>query len=270
MALPTAYTVTVAFVFGLAVGSFLNVVIYRLPRRIDVARPRSFCPHCGEPIPWYRNIPLLTWLVQRGRCAECAGSIPVRYPLVELATGVVLAAAVWRWGVSWSAVVSAVFACAMLVLAVVDLEFRILPNAITVPGIAAGLLASLVDPRVRFVDAAIGAVVGGGLLYGVAWLYLAARGREGMGMGDVKMIAMVGAFLGWQGALLTVFLGALLGSVAGVAVLAVRRGEWDTELPFGTFLALGAVLVDWAGPQLVDWYWWAGERLAEGIVGLVF
>lgn len=252
---PPTWLAASGAVFGLAIGSFLNVVVYRLPRKVGISRPRSFCPGCETTIPWYHNVPVLSYLWLGGRCASCGEPISARYPLVEAATATLFAAALWRWGISWEALGSIVFGCAMLVLALVDLDFQILPNAITLPGIAVGFGLSFLDPRVTWTESALGAALGGGLLYGVAWLYLTLRDREGMGMGDVKMIAMVGAFLGWKGALLTIFLGSLLGSVVGVAALRLRDGSWDTALPFGTFLAISAVVVDWGGQAMMAWYW---------------
>ena len=252
---PRAWIATFGAVFGLLLGSFFNVVVYRLPRGLDVSRPRSRCPHCESLIPWYRNIPVLSWVVLGGRCGDCRGPISARYPLVETAVGVLFGAAVYRWGVSWTTLSSMIFGSAMLVLALIDYDFKILPNAITLPGTVVGFTLSFLDPRISWVDSAVGIVAGGGLLYGVAWLYLKLRGQQGMGMGDVKMIAMIGAFVGWQGALLTIFLGSMFGSVVGVALMKIKGRQWDYALPFGTFLALAAVIVDWGGPELMTWYW---------------
>lgn len=252
---PRSWLAGAGVVLGLAVGSFLNVVVYRLPRDVGISRPRSFCPRCETMIPWYQNVPVLSYLYLGGRCSSCGAPISVRYPLVEGATGALFAAALWNWGASWTALSNIVFGCAMLVLALVDFDFQVLPNAITLPGIAVGFALSFLDPRLTWHESGLGVLLGGGLLYGVAWIYLTLRHREGMGMGDVKMMAMVGAFLGWKGALLTIFLGSLLGSVVGVAALRLRGGGWDTALPFGTFLAISAVLVDWGGAAILGWYW---------------
>lgn len=252
---PRAWLAGFGLVIGLCIGSFLNVVIYRLPREMDVSRPRSRCPLCGNLIPWYRNVPVLSWLALRGRCADCGAPISVRYPLVEAAVGLIFAAALYRWGVSWSALASALFGAAMLTLALIDYDFKILPNVITLPGIVVGFGLSFVDPRVSWIDSAIGILAGGGLLYAVAWAYVKVRGQQGMGMGDVKMIAMIGAFVGWQGVLLTIFLGSFIGSVVGLTLMKVKGRQWDHALPFGTFLALAALIVDWGGPELLAWYW---------------
>jgi leader peptidase (prepilin peptidase)/N-methyltransferase len=252
---PRAWLAAFGVLIGVCIGSFLNVVIYRLPRGMDVSRPRSRCPSCGSLIAWYRNVPVVSWLLLRGRCGDCGAPISARYPLVEAAVGLIFGAALYRWGVSWSALSSAVFGAGMLTLALIDYDFKILPNVITLPGIAVGFALSLVDPRISWIDSAIGILVGGGLLYAVAWAYLKLRGQQGMGMGDVKMIGTIGAFVGWQGVLLTIFLGSLIGSLVGLTLMKLKGREWDHALPFGTFLALAAVIVDWGGPELLAWYW---------------
>jgi len=253
--LPQAWLAGFGLVFGLIIGSFLNAAIYRLPRQVSVSKPRSFCPKCKSLIPWYRNIPVISWINLRGKCGDCREPISIRYPLVEATIGLLFAAALYRWGISWSALSSIVFGCGMLVLALIDYDFKLLPNVITLPGIVIGIALSFVDPRVAWLDAVIGAAVGGGLLYGVAWTYLKLRDQQGMGMGDVKMIAMIGAFVGWEGALLTIFLGSMFGSVVGLTLMKIKGREWGYALPFGTFLAIAAVIVDWGGAELLAWYW---------------
>ncbi len=247
------YYVAVAFLFGLLFGSFLNAVIYRLPIGESILRP-SQCPRCERRIRWYHNVPLFGWLWLRGRCPDCSERISARYPLVELAGGLVLAGAVAYWGLGVSAFSVTVFGYMMIVLAMIDVDHRILPNVITLPGAVLGLVLAVFDPRVAWVDAALGAFLGGGLLYGVAWAYLRFRGREGMGMGDVKMMLLVGAFLGWRGALMTIFIGSLLGSIVGILLIRFASKEWEYALPFGTFLAGAGVIVAFWGPELLTWY----------------
>jgi len=250
-----AFTVGMAFAFGLLFGSFLNAAIYRVPLGISLMRP-SGCPRCDEPISWASNVPLVSWILLRGRCASCGEPISIRYPLVELAGGALLALSVWQWGTTISAFSVALFCYLMLVLALIDADHRILPNVITLPFSVVGLALSFFDPRIAWLDALIGGFLGGGLLYFVAWSYLKLRGREGMGMGDVKMMLLVGSFLGWQGALMTIFVGSLVGSVVGVALIGLSsRKGWDYALPFGTFLAAAGVLVAFRGPEIFAWYW---------------
>ena len=192
---PVSFTFATVFIFGLLFGSFLNAVIHRVPLGVDIFR-RSFCPQCGKQIRWYHNVPVVSWLVLRGRCRDCAEPIPVRYPLVELAGGLFAVMAVAKWGLSLSALSMTMFCYLMLVLALIDVDHRILPNVINLPFTVVGIALSFFDPRIYWLDSVLGAVLGGGLLYGTAWLYLKARGKEGMGMGDVKMMLLVGAFLG--------------------------------------------------------------------------
>ena len=238
-----AWTVGTAFVFGLLFGSFLNAVIYRVPLGISLLRP-SGCPRCETPISWVHNVPLLSWILLRGRCASCGEPISLRYPLVELAGGALLALSVWQWGLTISAFSTVLFCYLMLVLALIDVDHRILPHVITLPGAVVGLALSFFDPRVAWLDALIGGFLGGGLLYFVAWAYLKLRRREGMGMGDVKMMLLVGSFVG-----------SLVGSVIGVAMIFLSRKGWEYALPFGTFLAAAGILAAFRGPQIFAWYW---------------
>ncbi len=238
---------------GLLVGSFLNVCIYRLPRGQSIVWPASRCTSCGRSLGWYENVPVASFLFLRGRCRTCGARISAVYPAVESATAVAFVATGLVVPVGPLLVVRLAFAAAMIVLFVIDLRHRILPNAITVPGIAAGLVASWFLPP-GWAASLLGALAGAGLLWGIAEAYLRIRGEEGLGMGDVKMLAMIGAFLGWRLMLLTVVLASLAGSVIGLVIILVRRGNMKYALPFGTFLAVGALVASLAGDGLVDWY----------------
>lgn len=246
----------VAAAYGLIIGSFLNVVIHRVPREMSLVRPRSHCPGCGALVRWFDNVPVLSWLLLGGRCRVCRAPISARYPLVELATGALLAAAAVRFGLSLAGAEAAVLLLLLLPLALIDLEHHLLPDALTLPGIAAGLAFSALGGLATLPDALLGAAVGGALPYLVIVAYRALRGVEGMGLGDVNLLAMVGAFLGWQGALLTLGIGSCVGAVAGLALMAAGRARRDTELPFGVFLALAAVLALFLGPEMVHWLGW--------------
>ena len=245
--------VALLLALGLAVGSFLTVCIHRLPRGESVVAPRSRCPACGWPLRWSDNVPLLGYLRLRGRCRACGAPISPLYPTVELVTPVLF---LLQYGdLGWQPLLPARigFACALLVLAAVDLRHRVLPNAITLPGTALGLLLSLgLEPGP--VDALAGAAVGAGVPLAIAVAYRRVRGVEGLGMGDVKMLAMIGAWLGWQAALLTLLLASLLGSLAGLAILAAGRGDARYPLPFGSFLAVAAFASTLVGDELVAWY----------------
>jgi leader peptidase (prepilin peptidase)/N-methyltransferase len=239
--------------FGLAVGSFLNVCIYRLPRKESLNWPGSHCTSCDRRLSWYENIPLASWLTLRGRCRTCATPISAMYPIVEAITGLVFVAAFLLYG--WTPLLLArlLFACAMIVLFAIDLRHRILPNAITLPGIVLGLAFSLFLPP-GWLSSLIGLLAGGGVLFVIGETYYRLRGIEGLGMGDVKMLAMIGAFLGWQLMLLTLVLASFAGSLLGIALIATGRGGMKAALPFGTFLAVGAIVAAVVGEPIVTWY----------------
>jgi leader peptidase (prepilin peptidase) / N-methyltransferase len=238
---------------GLAIGSFLNVVIHRVPRGTSIVRPPSSCPHCGYKLQWYDNIPLVSYALLRGRCRGCGAPIAIRYPIVELLTALVFLAHYFVFGFTPLLVVRLLFACAMIALFAIDLEHQLLPNAITLPGIVMGLVLSLVFPP-GIVDALIGMLVGGGVLWAIGEAYFRATGQEGMGGGDVKMLAMIGAFLGWKLVLVTLVLSSFAGSFIGLLVILLGRGGLKHALPYGTFLALGALVASLVGEQLVNWY----------------
>ena len=242
----------VAMMFGLVVGSFLNVCIHRLPLRESVVWPASRCPHCRALVSPGDNIPVLSYLMLRGRCRSCGAPISLQYPIIELATGVVFGAASLLFAPPLL-YARLVFACAMIVLFVIDLEHRILPDRITLPGIVLGFLLSFFLPP-GWRDSAIGIVLGGGSLWLMGEIYFRVRGEEGMGFGDVKMLAMIGAFLGWKLMLLTLVLSSAIGSVVGVGMIALKRGDMKYALPFGTFLAIGALIAAAVGDRIVNWY----------------
>ncbi len=246
-------SLVVAALFGLVIGSFLNVCIYRLPHDQSIVWPASRCTTCGRELSWYENIPVLSYIALRGRCRTCRQRISPMYPVIELATAGVFVLFYWKLGPTPLFVVRLAFACAMIVLFVIDLQHQILPNEITLPGIVAGLVASLfLEPGWR--DALIGAIAGGGSLWLIAWGYERLRHREGLGFGDVKMLAMIGAFLGWKLMLLTLVFASFTGSLVALILMVARRADWQSRLPLGTFLALGAVPVSLVGRAIVGWY----------------
>ena len=239
---------------GLIVGSYLNVVVHRLPRGLSTVRPRSRCPSCGAGIGARDNLPVVSWLLLRGRCRHCGAIIGWRYPAVELATATLFVLCLERFGLTLEAAVAALFACLLLALALIDAEHYLLPDRITLPGIVVGLA---VQPWIDWgglLAAALGALLGGGVLLALWGAWLLLRGEEGMGLGDVKMLAMVGAFLGWKGVLVTLFLASLVGSVVGLGLIALGRGGMKSRLPFGVFLAFAAGVALFWGRAMVDAY----------------
>ena len=243
----------VGAVFGAVFGSFLNVCVYRIPRGVSVVSPPSACPHCGARIAWYDNVPVFSWFFLRGRCRSCRGPISPRYPAVEAVTALVGAFLVLHYGVGWELWPAAVFSLSMIVVTLIDYDERIIPDVITLPGVVLGVAASFLTP-LTLVESLAGAALGFLFLWAIAWGYRKATGVEGMGGGDIKLAAMLGAFLGWKGLLLTVFLASAVGSVVGLSLMAARRGGRRTALPFGTFLAPVAVLVYLWGPAWIRWY----------------
>jgi leader peptidase (prepilin peptidase)/N-methyltransferase len=236
--------------FGLVIGSFVNVVIARLPQRRSLWAPRSACPQCGNLIAWYDNVPLVSFAALRGRCRACAAPIPWRYPLVEAATALLFAVAWLAFGGDVrNFVVAAVFLAALVAITVIDLRHQIIPDAITLPGIVAGLAASVATPRISWRDAVIGVLLAVALFVAVIVL-----SRGGMGGGDLKLGAMLGAFLGWKALLVALFVAVMLGGISAVALLASRRLARKDAIPFGPFLAVGGVVALFWGEAIIAWY----------------
>jgi leader peptidase (prepilin peptidase)/N-methyltransferase len=239
--------------FGLCIGSFLNVCAYRLPIGKSIVHPRSSCTSCGRQLTWFDNLPVLSWVVLGGRCRTCKAPVSWIYPAVEIVTSLVFVVTYLTYGLTLLGLVRVVFACALIVLFVTDLQHKILPNVITYSGIIVGFACSFFLPP-GWVSSLIGLIVGAGFLWGIAEAYIRIRGQEGLGMGDVKLLAMIGAFLGWKLVLLTLVFASFSGSLAGGLLIATGRGTMKYQLPFGTFLAVGAVLAATWGQPVADWY----------------
>lgn len=262
---------------GLIIGSFLNVCIYRIPLGKSIVRPRSGCTRCGAQIAFYDNIPVLSYLLLRGKCRSCGATIPLQYPFVEILTGAFFLVCAVRWQFTSPTYVNSFFLSVIIVLIFTDYHHRILPNVLTLPGTLVGILLSpfqnpdvyqdilsvrlalLFDPEAArtllpWIGSISGAIVGGGMLLVVGMGYQTLRKRKGLGMGDVKMMAMVGAFLGWRLTFLTIFAGSVLGLLAGIYLIAFHKKNLQTKLPFGVFLGIGAGLSLFYGFQFLDWY----------------
>jgi leader peptidase (prepilin peptidase)/N-methyltransferase len=278
--LPPVFFYVSAALFGAVVGSFLNVVIHRLPLEESIVLPSSRCTSCGAAIAFYDNLPVISYLALRGRCRSCKTGISARYPAVEALTALLWLGIYWRDGLSWALPFDLVFVTAIVALIFIDAEHMILPNAITYPGIVFALVARLAIPLLTgkphfddlpmlmdgmlaglplwaasLVGAFVGALVGGGSLWLMGWAWEKLRGIEAMGLGDVKMMFMVGAYLGWRLTILNLFLGVLSGSLIGIALM-MRQGKKDMQmlLPFGVFLGIGAIASLLIGSHIVEWY----------------
>ena len=287
MEIPRGLGALVAFLFGACAGSFVNVVAYRMPREISIVTPRSFCPRCNRPIPAWANIPILAYIGLRGRCLMCGGTIPFRYFLTELTLAVAATYLFLSYGLA-DAIARFTFCAILYVVAIIDYDWRVIPNLITFAGIPLGILSAwLLIPEVGLQQSLIGAIGGAGFLFLTGEVYLLVRRMEGVGLGDVFLIGMVGAFLGWPGMVFTLFGGSILGAIAGLVfalaggapappeeqvpaaiaeVTGVRRGDMPPpgaeeepsllrmEVPFGPFLALAAAFYALFQPQLIHWY----------------
>ena len=241
-------------IFGLIVGSFLNVVIHRVPRGSFGASRRSACTYCGATIGALDNIPLLSFLLLRGRCRACGAPISWRYPFVEALCALLFVGCAARFGFNDQAAAAALFCALMIALALIDAEHFLLPDALTMPGIVAGLVLQPFLPRTTFLDAALGALCGAGVLILIINFWFWMRSEEGMGLGDVNMLALIGAFLGWQGATVTLFAAAFFGALVGSILMVGGKLGLKSRLPFGVFLAAGGLFALFYGPPLLELY----------------
>ncbi|MGC8900317.1 MAG: prepilin peptidase [bacterium] len=240
--------------FGLIIGSFLNVVIYRLPRHESIIHPGSHCPYCGNAIKPFDNIPVISYLILKGRCRYCKNKIPIRYPIVELTTAVLFTCLYIRYGMSIDTVVFFILGAGLIAITFIDLDHRIIPNAISYPGIVIGFVSSFFISTNNPINSIIGIFAGSGILFLTAFIYRAVTGVEGMGMGDVKLMAMIGAFLGWQASLFTIVISALVGSIVGVVLIVFMGKGRRYAIPYGPFISASAVIYLFYGKMLIDLY----------------
>lgn len=245
---------TYFFVFGLCLGSFANVLIWRLPRGESFTWSRSRCPSCGKLIAWYDNIPVLSYILLRGRCRNCKTAISLRYPVVELITAFVFLGIFNRYGFSWLTLEYCWFAFGLITVSFIDLDHMILPDVFTLSGIVIGLVGAALNPDRSFYSSLIGVLLGGGFLWAVAWLYYVLRGQEGMGGGDIKLLGWIGAVLGWKSIPFIILFSSVLGSFVGIIIAIRSKGNLTTAIPFGPYLAIGALFHLFGGDQLSDWY----------------
>src|SRR4030065_1152172 len=244
----------ISIIFGAMIGSFLNVCICRLPKEESIVKPGSHCPRCKTPIRFYDNIPLMSYLLLRGKCRYCQASISIQYPIIEAITALSSFFLFITFGVSLSFIYYFSFVAALIAITVIDLYHQIIPDVISLPGIVIGLLGSLVIPQITFWSSLIGVISGGGSLFLVATVYQWLFKREGMGGGDVKLLAMIGAFLGWKAVILTILLSSLIGSITGIIIMVVKGKDFKYAIPFGPFLSLGAMISLFYGESIINWY----------------
>ena len=252
--MPNLLLLLPATLVGLVVGSYLNVVVHRLPRGLSTVTPSSSCPHCGASVRAFDNIPVLSYVLLGGRCRSCRGRISPRYPLVELATAGLFVGCALTFDGPLRAAVAALFCTLITALALIDLEHLLLPDKLTLPGIALGLALQRWIDGVTLLDAVLGTLAGAGILILLINFWYWWREEEGMGLGDVNLLAMIGAFLGWQGVVVALFGGALAGALVGLGLMTVRKLDMTSKLPFGTFLAVGALLALFSRGRLVEAY----------------
>lgn len=240
--------------FGLLLGSFANVVIYRLPQEKSVVRPRSACTQCGAAIGWRDNVPVFSWVLLRGKCRSCKAPISARYPLVEILMAALFFLQAQRHGASWTLLEMLFLTFGLVVISFIDLDHMIIPDQFSLSGVVLGLVGALINPDRAFADAAIGLLAGGGFLLAVAAIYAKVRGEEGLGGGDIKLLAWTGAVLGWKSVPFTILGGSIVGSVFGIA-MSLRSGSgMKTQLPFGPYLAGAALLFSLSGNEMIDAY----------------
>jgi len=247
--------VIIIFIFGMCIGSFLNVCIYRLPESKSIADPpRSICPSCKSHIRFYDNMPVLSYIWLKGRCRNCNAPISFRYPLVELMNGIVAVALLFKFGLSVESLVYFVFISSLIVITFIDLDHQIIPDIITLPGIPMGLIASFALPTITLKASALGLLIGGGSLWFVAWAYNLIAHRDGMGGGDIKLLAMIGTIIGWKGVIFTIFASSVIGSCVGITMMLIKNKNMKFAIPFGPFLSIGAIAYVFFGSRFIAWY----------------
>ncbi len=245
----------IVFALGLIFGSFANVVIHRLPIGKSVVRPRSACPKCGKPVVWYDNIPLFSWLWLRARCRFCQSAISIRYPFVELLTGALWAAAYWKFGMTFTAAEVMILTFGLIVVTFIDLDEMIIPDVFSLPGIVLGFAFSLLNPDRSWIDSLIGILLGGGFLWSIACIYYLITKKEGLGGGDIKLLAWIGAFLGWQCIPFVILCSSITGSLIGVMISLKSKDGLKAMIPFGPFIAFAAILYIYSGDLANIFYW---------------
>ena len=245
-------TPIIVFVFGAVIGSFLNVCIYRIPRNRSIVKPGSFCPGCEKPVRFYDNIPVVSYILLRGKCRQCAAKISIRYPFVELLTAILFLMLYRRWGLGHEMFIEMIFISLLIVIAFIDYDFQIIPDVLSIGGLVLGLLISFVRHGFGFMDALYGVLLGGGVLFVIAYGYQLITRREGMGGGDIKLLAAIGAFTGIKGVLFSLIGGSVLGTIVGIPLMLIKKENMRYAVPFGPFLSIAAGLYIFIGNNTVQ------------------
>jgi len=246
------------FLLGCAIGSFLNVCIYRIPREKSIVKPPSACPGCEKPIRFYDNIPILSYILLKGKCRDCGTRISMRYPLVELLTGIFFLLLYRKFDITFELLVFMIFLSLLIAISVIDLDFQIIPDILSIGGLVFGFILAIIrpffrylDPRFGILDSLYGIALGGGLLFAIAWLYQLFTKREGMGGGDIKLLGMIGAFCGWKGVLFSLVSGSVVGTLVGIPLMLAKGSGIKYAIPFGPFLSLGALFYVFTGNTII-------------------
>ena len=250
----TYQTVILSIFFGFILGSFLNVCIYRIPLKKSIIKPPSSCPACGTAIKFYDNVPVASWLILKGRCRNCSNYISIRYPVVEIIAGIISFALFLRYGLTVSYFLYLIFMLSLIVISFIDFDHMIIPDLISIPGIIIGFAASFLLPDLKWTASLIGIIAGGGILFITAFIFEKITGKEGMGGGDIKLLAMIGAWLGWKLLPVTILMAALTASVCGGLFILLSKKDSQTRIPFGPFLSYAAIFCFFFGNDIMIWY----------------
>ena len=253
--MPDTYVRLVFLIYGLCIGSFLNVCIFRIPASRSLIKPSSSCPKCNKAIRFYDNIPVLSYIILLGKCRSCKSPISIRYPLIELLTGLVWLFSYLRFGFTLECIVYIIFLSTLIVITFIDLDHRIIPDVISLPGIPLFFLGALFIPETGWRNSLFGILLGGGSLLIVAKGYHLFTKQEGMGGGDIKLLAMIGALIGWKGVFFTIFVSSAIGTIVGLGVMIITRNNLKLAVPFGPFLSIGAAIYIFFGESIITWYY---------------
>ena len=246
--------ISIILILGLIIGSFSNVCIYRIPKNESIVFPASHCPNCHTPIKAIDNVPILSFLLLKGKCRKCGEKISIRYPVVEFLTGAIYLLIFLIYGRSYQTLIYALLSSALIIISFIDLDVQIIPDEISLPGIVIGLALSFIVPYISYLNSLLGIIIGGGIIFLIALAGLAIFKKEAMGGGDVKLSAMIGAFIGWKYIIVSLFIGFFIGAIAGILLILLKIRNRDDLVPFGPFIVLGSFITLLWGKNILSWY----------------